>query len=178
MRQTLFLFSLLLFAGALVAQDEKESNDEAFRRHKVSLAITHTFVPTTINSNGDKTYLSLASWGLDYDFRINSLWGAGLHSDLVIQDFEYEDNDVVRTRVKPLAMAAVATRKLGKHFTVLAGGGAEFSRGEETLALIRFGADYGWELPDDWEVSFSVVTDFKIGAYNALVFGFSLGKAF
>jgi hypothetical protein len=172
----ILLLSQISFCTAAWAQSENEA--ETFRRNKLSLAITHTFVPTTVNSSGDKTYLSLASWGLDYDRRVNSLWGIGLHSDLVIQDFEYEDNDVVRTRVKPLAIAIVATRRLGKHFTVIGGGGAEFSKGEETLGLFRVGADYGWELPHDWEVSFGVTTDFKVNAYNALVFGFALGKTF
>ncbi|MEJ1238408.1 hypothetical protein WBG78_09775 [Chryseolinea sp. T2] len=178
-RHILLLFVTMLVAvGVALGQTEPENKNEAFRRNKISLAVTHTFVPTTVNSSGDKTYLSLASWGLDYDYRITPQWGIGLHSDLVIQDFEYEDDDVVRKRVKPLAMAVVGTRKFGEHLTVVAGGGAEFSRDEETLALIRLGVDYGWELPAGLELSFSITTDFKINAYNALVFGFAVGKTF
>lgn len=173
------LLSLIVFANVVGhAQGEDKHEAKRLRRNKLSLAITHTFVPTTVNDSRDKTYLSLASWGLDYDYRFTSKWGIGLHSDLVIQDFEYEDDDVVRTRVKPFATAIVGTRKFGEHLTLMGGGGAEFSRGEETLALIRVGIDYGWELPADFEVSFSLMTDFKINAYNALVFGFAIGKSF
>lgn len=59
----------------------------------------------------------------------------------------------------------------------MAGGGAEFSP-EENLALVRLGFDYAWELPGDWEVAVSLVGDIKIDAYNALVFGFEVARAF
>jgi hypothetical protein len=40
------------------------------------------------------------------------------------------------------------------------------------------GADCGWELPDEWELSFSLMADFKINAYNTWVLGFGIGKTF
>jgi opacity protein-like surface antigen len=172
----IFVVMFYLLLSSIVSAQNEEVEEQ--RKSKISLAITHTFVPTAINNNGDKTWLSLPSWALDYDYRLNSQWGLGVHSDLVIQDFEYEHGDVVRNRTKPLAMAGVATRRIGKNVSVLGGGGVEFAKGEETLGLVRLGLDYGIELPRDWEVSFSFVIDFKINAYNALVFGFGIGKKF
>ena len=173
----IFQIAILVCPFCGFAQDKND--EEKFRRHGFSLAITHTLVPTAISSSGEEHWLSLPSWGLDYDYRFNSLWGLGLHSDLVIQNFEYEDGKgIVKERKSPGSLALVATRGLGEHLTVLAGGGIEMSKGEETLALIRIGGDYGWELPKGWEVSFSVMIDFKIEAYNAFVFGFAIGKSF
>jgi hypothetical protein len=75
-------------------------------------------------------------------------------------------------------MALVGKRKFGEHFALFGGGGLEVSKGEETLGLIRIGADVGWEIPGDWEVAFSALVDFKIEAYDAFVVGFGIGKKF
>jgi len=175
-RKTLTCLVLVLLPLGVVAQSENQVGDN--RHNKISIAITHTFVPTAIGESGDKKWLSLASWGLDYDHYFNSAWGVGLHSDIVIENFQYEDGDAIKERKSPLALALMATRKLSEHLTLMGGGGLEVSSGEETLALIRIGADYGWELRKDWEVSLSLMTDLKIGAYNAFVFGFGIGKKF
>ena len=156
----------------------QEEGHDGEKRNRVLLAITHTLVPTAVSESGEKKLLSLASWGLDYDRSFNSPWGVGLHSDIVLENFQYEDGDVIKERKSPLALAAVVSRKFGKHITVFTGGGVELSRSEETLGLIRIGADCGWEIPRDWEVSFSLMTDFKIDAYDAFVFGFGIGKKF
>jgi len=166
--------SMICFTTIVYSQEDQDDP----KRNKLSIAITHTLVPEAIDETGDKKWLSLASWGLDYDRYFNSGWGIGLHSDIVIENFQYERGDVIKERKRPLALALVVTRKLGEHFTVLGGGGLEVSSGEETLGLIRIGADYGWELPKDWEVSLSLMTDLKINAYNAFVFGFGIGKKF
>lgn len=176
--RTLLLLSLFVLPViAAFAQEEKEG--ERFNRHKLSLAITHTLVPTAIDSEGDKYWLALPSWSFDYDYAISKVWGMGLHSDVVIQNFEYEgEEEVIKKRTKPMTLALVGTRRLGKHLTVLGGGGAEFSTVEETLGLFRLGAEYGWELPNDWELSVDGMVDFKIKAYDAIVLGLAVGKSF
>lgn len=167
---------MILMSFDVCGQENK--GEDAFKKNRLSVAITHTLVPTAVSESGGKTWLSLASWGLDYDHAFNKSWGIGLHSDAVVQNFRYKDGDIFKERNSPVSLAFVGSRKFGEHFTVLAGGGAEFSSGEETLGLIRIGVDYGWEIPHDWEVAFSLLTDLKIGAYNAIVFGFGIGKKF
>lgn len=138
----------MLLPTYMWAQEEKTI---AFNRNKISTAITHTHVPAGVNESGDKYWLTLASWAFDYDYRINRAWGIGLHTDLVIQNFSYKDGEgAIKKREKPVSLVLVGTRKLGEHLTVLAGGGIELSKSEETLSLLRLGADYGWELPKDW----------------------------
>ncbi|HEX5170553.1 MAG TPA: hypothetical protein VFW11_15355 [Cyclobacteriaceae bacterium] len=169
---------LLLIASSVASAQRASEGVESFRRNRIALVLGHTHVPAGIDENGKKTWLALASWGLDYDFRINQDWGLGLHSDLVIQDFEYEEDEgIVKNRTKPVAIAFVGTRRLGEHFTILTGGGMEVAP-EGTLGLIRIGTDCGWELPKDWELSLSLMADFKINAYDAWVLGFGIGKLF
>lgn len=158
----------------LMAQEVEEK--ETFFRHKIIGSITHTFIPTAINESGDKSLLTFPSWGLDYNYSFNVKWGIGIHSDIVIQNFEYHNADVIRERKKPVSLVLVGTRTFGKHLTLYGGPGIEISSGEETLKLIRLGIEYGWEFNRSWEVSLGVLNDFKIDAYNATVIGVNIGK--
>lgn len=179
MKQTIRVLLLMCLVWNLTrVKAQTPESHEDHNPHKLTVAITHTLVPTAVGESGEKKWLTLASWGLDYDYEITEKWGIGLHSDFVIQNFMYEHGDVIKERKSPFAIALVARRKVGQHITLMAGGGAEFSHGEETLALARIGADYGWELPDNWDLSFALLTDLKINAYNSMVVGFGLGKKF
>lgn len=163
--------------GYGIAQ-EKSIDAGSSSQNKLTLSISHTHVPGGINDFGDKVWLALPSWGLDYDRSISKRWGLGIHTDLVIQDFSYEEEEgIIRKRTKPLATALVASYKATPHFTLIAGGGGEFAP-EGTLSLIRIGTDYGWELPKKWELTISVMADFKINAYNAWVLGIGVSKIF
>lgn len=172
--QLVLTMLIVLSAQTIFAQEAEER-----LKNKLSLGFTHTLVPTAVDDGNQKYWLALPSWGFDYDRYLGRLWRVGLHTDLVIQNFEFEDNEgVIKKRVKPLSIAGVVTREMGKGFAVFAGGGVELSSDEETLALLRIGVEYGWELPRNFEVSVNAMTDIKITAYNAFVFGFGIGKNF
>lgn len=173
--EVIALLIAIAFPYDVFAQTEDETES---KKNRVLLAMTHTLVPTAVGESGEKKWLSLASWGLNYDRELNSQWGIGLHSDIVIENFQYEDGDVIKERKSPLALALVGSRKFGEHISVFGGGGMELSSGEETLGLIRIGMDCGWEIPGDWELAFSVMADFKIEAYDAFVFGLGIAKKF
>ncbi|MCV9385859.1 hypothetical protein [Reichenbachiella ulvae] len=172
----LVLFFSLLYSQ-LWAQEESGSSEE-FHRHKVMIVLGHTHVANGFNSKGDKAWIVLPSWGLDYDFRLNANWSIGLHSEMVIESFEYEsENQIKLDRTRPVALVVVGSRKIGKHLTILAGGGTELAP-EENLTLIRVGADYSWELINNWELAVNVMTDFKLDAYDSWVFGLGVAKIF
>ncbi|MEJ1238722.1 hypothetical protein WBG78_11360 [Chryseolinea sp. T2] len=177
----LVIFSVVgLFFSSMctVCAQQTEAPRPEFNRNKVSLSITHTHVPTGINENGQSSWLMLPSWSLDYDYSLTDKWGAGLHTDLVIEDFQYEKEEgIILKRSKPFSMALVGTRRFGEHISIFAGGGMEVAS-EGTLGLFRLGGDCGWEIPNDWELSLSLVFDFKIDNYNAWVLGFGVGKRF
>lgn len=173
-----WIIGFLVIGSLRVFAQEGAVEKPEFKRHKIAVAITHTHVVEGADESGDRTWLMLPSWSVDYDYSITREWGAGLHSDVVIQDFEYEkDEGIIRKRSKPVSFALVGTRALGEHFTVFAGGGLEVAT-EGTLGLVRLGGDCGWELPGEWELALNIVVDMKINAYNAWVFGLGVGKRF
>lgn len=173
--KNILLLVLVLFSGVVFAQEAEEST---FKKNKLALILGHAYVPAGVNASGEKAWIVLPSWGLDYDYRFNEKWGVGLHSDLVIESFEYEgEKEIVYERTRPLSTVIVGTRKFGEHATLIVGGGIELAK-EENLKLFRIGLDYGWELPGEWELGASLMSDIKIDAYNSWVFGLGVGKSF
>jgi hypothetical protein len=152
--------------------------EEALAQHRLSIALSHTLVPTAVNSAGNRSWFTLPSWGIDYDYELAENWGVGLHTDWVVQDFKYESNEITRDRTKPLTSTIVVSRKLNEHLTLLGGGGAEFAKAEETLAVIRLGIDYSLPLANNWECAFNIMFDYKPNAYNAIPMGVGLAKKF
>ena len=116
--------------------------------------------------------------GDDYDYRLNEDWSLGVHTDIIVENFQYESpEDIIKKRTSPLALVLSAGRKVGEHLTILVGGGTELAK-EENLALVRLGVDYGWEVGEDWEVAVNYMIDFKIDAYNTGVFGVGIARTF
>ena len=175
-----FLLATLISCFNLLGQ-ETLPEKEAFKHHRITIAFGHTHVQRGLE-NSDQKWLILGSWGLDYDYWFNEKWALGFHNDIVLQNFAVErinqdGPDGVLKRSYPLASSIVIAYKPLKHLALVAGGGAEFSK-EETLALIRAGIEYGWDLPNHWELSISVMNDFKIDVYDSWMLALGVGKRF
>ncbi|WP_143519993.1 hypothetical protein [Reichenbachiella sp. 5M10] len=162
--------------SVLYAQEKEEKQSEGAKRHKLMLVMGNVHVPAGINIDGDKAWTVVPSWGLDYDYALTEQWAIGMHTDMAIESYEYEE-DIIYKRTRPFSMILTGSRKFGEHLTVMAGGGVELAK-EEDLTIVRVGIDYGWELQNDWELSASLMSDFKIDAYNSWILGLGVGKRF
>lgn len=166
---------LMLVSCGLQAQELEEEN---FKRNKLALIIGHAHVPAGVDLDGDKAWTVLPSWGIDYDYRLNEKWSLGLHTDMVVESFEYEGEDeIFYKRTRPFLAVISGGRKFGEHLTLLVGGGVELAK-EENLKVVRVGLDYSWELSSDCEIGASLMSDFKIDAYNSWVLGLGVAKLF
>lgn len=182
----------VLFTPALVAQPEEaptlaevETEEEAFRpHHTIGVVISHANVREGV-AEGNKRWLGLPSWGLDYNYNFHPRWAIGLHTDLILEEFIVErhlqggEESEVIERSFPIAPALMATYRFGKRrrFGLMFGPGVEFASGE-TFFLTRLGLEYGVELPEEWEIFGSFNYDIKWSAYDSFVFGLGIGKAF
>lgn len=174
-----FAICVLMIISAK-AQVEDAKDNKKF--HRLTLVMGHTNVPTGLDLAGKKKWLSLASWGLDYDYWFSEKWAAGLHTDVVLQNFKVEvpvslEPNKILQRSTPVSLVPTAIYKPIERLSVLAGVGAEVSK-EETLALLRIGADVGWEINEKYEVSFSFVSDFKLEAYSSFTLGIGVSRIF
>ena len=172
-------FLTLIFTLQFAYAQEAEKEEKSANYHRLTLVMGHSYVPAGI-LNGDKEWLVLGSWGFDYDYWFHPQWAVGLHSDLVIENFEIEkfgkgetESDLERSY--PLASTLVGIFKPNEHLALLLGAGGEFAK-EESLFLIRAGVEYGWELPNEWEIGISLLNDLKVDAYNSWTLGVGISK--
>ena len=171
-------------------QEEHEGHDT--KGFSIAGAISHTHINSAVNTDGDKKWLSLPSFGLNFNYKFNEKWGLGLHNDIIVEEFEVEDpntepnlvaksedEEVVATieRGIPISSAVVLMYQPLEHLILLAGGGMEFSK-NDNFTVIRVGVDVPFELKNNWEVFGSAAFDFNIDAYNSFTFGLGIAKLF
>ena len=174
----LIVFGIVMFSSK--GQTEYEAEETGF--HRLTLVMGHTVVPTGLDVDGRKKFLALASWGLDYDYWFHEKWAVGLHTDVVLENFNVEvsesiSKDEVLKRKSPLSLVPTGMYKPIEILSVLIGTGVEVSS-NESLALARLGVDVGWEISKKYEVSFSFVSDFKFEAYNSYTVGIGISRIF
>jgi len=157
--------------------EEKETKKG---QHQLTLIISHSHVTEGVDENGDKKWIVVPSWGFDYNYWIGAHWAAGLHTDIMIEDFsvkEHGEDDKTIERTKPFAAVAAATFKPKEHSAFILGMGGEFAKGGN-FALTRLGYEYGWELRKRWELSAGLTYDIKWNAYDTWVIGLGASKFF
>ncbi|MHA7101146.1 hypothetical protein BXY85_3599 [Roseivirga pacifica] len=177
-----FRLSLLLFFVTVSFEMNAQNEIVDFPRNRLALVMGNAHLPSGVDANGEKVWKVLPSWGLDYDYRIDEKWAIGIHTDMFIETFEVTrevDNgpDEIIERSSPFSAVFTGSRKFGEHFTLMAGYGQEFSK-EETLSLLRIGAEYGWEIGENWELGLSLMFDDKFDTYTSWTFGVGVSKFF
>ncbi|MRX67468.1 hypothetical protein SAMN06265349_1011156 [Flavobacterium resistens] len=177
-----FLVALIsIFSNKIIAQENEE---KAFSpHHQIGVSINHAHVFEGRDDEGNRKVLSLPAWGLDYTFQFHEKWAIGLYTDFIIEKFKVEKNlesgDEKETveRSYPIAPALMGIYKPNEHWSFLLGFGGEFAK-EEDYFLTRVGAEYGYELPKDWEFFGTVSYDFKWNAYDSWGIGLGIAKNF
>lgn len=195
----LFLCIIAFFNQSIIAQEhetngvEKHEQNEHHKKHAISIILSHTYIKSGVKNNVGDKWLALPSFGINYNYNFNEKWAIGLHNDIIVEEFIVEDpnahdSEVVLhkneepevdgiKRSHPIASAIMLTYKPHEHIALLAGGGMEFSK-EENFALIRLGAEFPFEIPNDWEIFGAMSYDINIDAYNGFTFGFGIAKLF
>jgi len=170
------LLLFILFANAQEKENKEEEKSE--KRHSIAVLVSHTQIVNGIKGE-DKKWISVPSWGIDYNYEINERWAIGLHNDIIVESFVVEHNDGTEIeRSSPIASAVVGMFKPIKNFSIVLGVGGEFSK-EENLFLIKAGIEYGHRiLHDNWEIIASLTNDLKLDAYNSWNIGFGIARRF
>lgn len=174
---TFFIFKMT-YANNCMAQESKGKEEAFYPHHQITMVIAHAHVIDGLNSDGNKSMLSLPSWGLDYTYAFHSKWAIGLHTDIIIEKFKIQnksENEEEIERSYPIAPAIMGIFKPGRHWSFLLGLGAEFSK-EDDFILTRAGVEYSVELPKNWEVLGTLNYDYKWDAYDTWVLGMGIAK--
>lgn len=183
-RKESILLAFLFLPWAVDAQSVNEDAGmshavEFAPYHRVCVVLSHAYVSPAV-VDGDRKWLAVPAFGLDYDYWFHRKWGIGIHTDLIIEDFfiesEAHDEGYLERR-RPFAAVATIGFKPERHLTCMVGAGNEFEP-EEHLFLIRFGMEYGYEVNEKWEVSASLMYDAKVDAYDTWVLGLGVSRLF
>lgn len=178
-KKILFSFILLLSITLLSAQENENKQEKEYpeKKHSIALLMSHTQIVEGIE-NGEKKWISLPSWGIDYNYEINERWAIGLHSDIVVESFVVKHFDGTEIeRSTPFASAVVGMFKPIKNFSLVLGAGGEFSK-EENLFLIKAGIEYAYLFHHNWELIANLTNDLKINNYNSWSIGFGIARKF
>jgi hypothetical protein len=172
-------FGLFLFFAVSclsgIAQSP-EAHHDLKKHHRLSFGLGHTSISEG-KKDGKTVWLPLASWSLNYDYRVSNKWAIGLQNDWILETFLVEKNEGnVIERKTPLTVVPVGLYKFAKRWTAVGGAGIEFAKGKN-LGLTRLGIEYGVHLPKKWEVGFALVWDNKWNYYNSWGITFLVGKA-
>jgi hypothetical protein len=164
-------------AQEILLNPDFESEENNIPRHKISLILGHTHVPSGF-SNGKKTMLVVPSWGLDYNYLLNRKWALGIHSDFYTENFSVIDfggkEEFLRER--PITLTIVGSYSPHEKWSLIAGTGYEFAK-EENLSIIRLGVERAWELPKKWEFVATIQYDLRVGVFNSWMVGLGVSKS-
>lgn len=170
----------LNFVQSIAQESHYNAHNEFQPCHAITLLVSHTQISQGINENGNRKWLSLPSWGLNYNYIFHPKWAIGLHNDIIVEDFVVEEhlksssNENLK-RSYPLASAIVGCFKPGKHFAYLLGAGGEFAH-TGNLFLLRIGIEYALHITRSWEMTAIVANDYKFNAYNSWAIGLGITK--
>jgi len=191
MTKSIFLIGFILgICQILYAQEEdkhqheehQEDNHEEYHKHMLSLVLGHAHVSKGVK-NERTTWLVLPSWAIDYNYFISPKWALGLHTDIIIDDFEVESGSegnggaITLERSSPISVVGAVSYKPLHHLALIVGAGVEYAP-EETFTLIRLGIEPSIELSEKFEVIFTLGYDFKIDAYNNWNLGVGIARLF
>lgn len=143
---------LINTTGYSQEDEKKEITEEGLKgTYSLTLVIGHSHVFAGIKENGKKGFKVFPSWGFDYDYRVSNRQAIGVQTDMVVETFEEENHEnKVIERTRPVTTVATAIFKAGKTFGFIPGMGGEFAQ-EGNFAVIRLGAEAGWEMKNNWE---------------------------
>jgi hypothetical protein len=182
----MFLLAIFAILTPLAAQEHNQHNQEeqnnAPHRHMISVQIGHTHLSEGAR-NGQTQWLIVPSWAIDYNYLLTERWIIGLHTDMIIENFEINSgrssggdlNTIERSR--PISVVGVGVYEPIHRLGIIAGGGFEYAP-EETFGLVRIGVEPSIEINHRWAIIFSVLYDIKIDAYNSFSLGFGVARLF
>lgn len=171
-----FRVVLLLLACSFAAFGQEEATS---KRSRIMLGMGHMHVSQGVDASGDRQFLILPMWVLDYDYSLSKKWAIGLHNDFTTENFKVEGHggtsEIERNR--PIASMVSLSFKPGKHAVYTIGAGGEFSP-SGNYTMFRLGIEYGFEIGDDWELAPGIVGDWKVNAYDSFSIALAVGKRF
>jgi hypothetical protein len=166
----LFIFSHLISVG------QENTHSQHIPPHKITFVLGYSFIDNSFSTSTDDI-LIVPTFGLNYDYFFTSKWGAGLHTDIILQQFAVEKHDgtEILIRENPVAICGIIIFKPTHHWSIIGGYGVEYEN-HDSFQIIRIGLEYEVPIQNNWEINFTSEYDIKYSAYSSLVIGVGFAK--
>lgn len=166
-----------LHAQEVLVEEEIEIEEEEEIKHfRIGLVLAHTYIPK--GTSEGKQVTSIPAYGLDLEYWVNEKWGLGFHNEVELEMYEVETGEMTFIeREYPLVVTLDALYKPYKELIFVIGYGVEFEK-SENLNLIRFGAEYEFDLGNNWDMSPNFTYDYRFDNYGTYSIGIGVGKKF
>jgi hypothetical protein len=161
------------------AQHEHADPPEQLKRHRIAMVIGHTGIRAASGGELQNKEVFLPSWGLDYNYMINSRWSIGWLNDLELSSYviEHPDHEMELEREFPFISVIAVYYRPWKHLVFLAGPGMEFEK-KEHFFVMKFGVEYGVRISQGWDLTPMFTYHLKDGSFGAWTLGLGVGKSF
>jgi hypothetical protein len=170
-----------------VQAGEAEAEASTFKRHRIAFFTGNAIVPSG-GENEDRIGTAVVpTLALDYEYWFSRRFAVGWYNDFTLSTFFVETNreppagassseggkEVIER--KPVYLTAVVGIFEPVHrLAIYTGPGYEFEE-HENLRVWKFGVEYSFPLPRDWDIALSVAYDYK-EVYDSFALGLSFGK--
>lgn len=187
--QKIALAIFLLVPNLIQAQEEHEQHEsehsehaeDSHHKHMIGLMLGHTHLSGGV-VDGKTQWLVVPSFALNYNYFFSHKWAAGLHTDIILEEFVVESHsegheETTVEREYPMSFIGMGTYKPKHWLALMLGGGVETDP-HETFTLIRLGIEPSISLNERWEVVFSTIYDIKFDAYNSWSLSVGMARLF
>lgn len=138
-----------------------------------AIMMANSHIPAA--KEGGKSILIVPTWGVDVDYFFHKRWSVAVQSDIKLQSFEIEDNNVMLKRSFPVAVAGVIHFHTKRHWSFFAGPGYEFEN-DKNLFLVKTGTEYSFEINENVEIALNFMYENKVDFYDTWTFGIAFNK--
>lgn len=157
---------LTFFCIPVLAQEEEEGTS----KHRVAVYYGNQFIPDAYQ-RPTADFTSIGQLGLDYEYRISTLFGIGLNGGMEMNAYQLLDEGV-KERENAINTAILARFHFGDGFGFLLGPGMELA--EESQLLLRAGFEYRFLPGKGWDITPTMWYDYK-ESHHSILLGLALG---
>ena len=173
--------SLLILVSSISVMGQtdikRHLETEVLQKHRLTILMANAFIPAADDIEGQSNFFIVPAWGFNYDYWISRKIALGIHNTLILQQYKIEESseEKIVERSFPLIVSGEVLLKPWKNLIVSVGAGREFEK-HESYTVVNTGLEYGVELRRGWELSFTLLYDNKIDAYDSWMLGVGFSK--
>jgi hypothetical protein len=175
------------------SEEAGEHESGPFKRHRIAFLTGNTIVPSGGENEDRIGTVVVPTIAIDYEYWFSRKLAIGWYNDFTLATFVVETNreaeedhgaqsddseggnEVVEREPTFLTALVVIWEPLPR-LAVYTGGGREFEA-NENFWVWKIGLEYGFPLPNDWDIAIGGAYDYK-EVYDSFGVGISFGKRF